>query len=439
VPAAPPTFPAELAVEPLSGPLDATVVVPGSKSLTNRALVAAALASGTSVIEGALFADDTEAMVEALRALGFDVLAEPAAARVTVTGAAGVIPRTEARIHTRFSGTTTRFIVPVAALGHGRFLVDAAAPMRSRPMDDIIAALRTLGASIADASNPGHVPFRIEANGLRGGTVALPGNTSSQFLSGLLLAAPAMADGLRVELTTELVSRSYVGLTGAVMDAFGAHLDEPDDHTFVVPPSGYRATDYRVEPDASAASYFFAAAAICGGRVRVEGLGAASRQGDAAFVDLLEQMGAEVRREAGAIEVRGTGRLEGIEVDMSDLSDTAQTLAAVAAFASTPTRVTGIGFIRRKETDRIAAVVAELRRCGVDATEEDDGFVVRPGAVHGAVVQTYDDHRMAMSFALLGLRVPGIRIADPACVTKTFPTFFQVLDGLRVGPAAPAG
>jgi 3-phosphoshikimate 1-carboxyvinyltransferase len=223
------------------------------------------------------------------------------------------------------------------------------------------------------------------------------------------------------------------------MEAFGARLDEPDDHTFVVPPSGYRATDYRVEPDASAASYFFAAAAICGGRVRVEGLGAASRQGDAAFVDLLEHMGAYVRREAGAIEVRGTGRLEGIEVDMSDLSDTAQTLAAVAAFASTPTRVTGIGFIRRKETDRIAAVVAELRRCGVDAAEEADGFVVRPGAVHGAVVQTYDDHRMAMSFALLGLRVPGIRIADPACVTKTFPTFFQVLDGLRVGPAAPAG
>ncbi|HEY7938499.1 MAG TPA: 3-phosphoshikimate 1-carboxyvinyltransferase, partial [Acidimicrobiales bacterium] len=222
MPAAPPTFPAELAVEPLSGPLDARVVVPGSKSLTNRALVAAALASGTSVIDGALFADDTEAMVEGLRALGFDVLAEPAAARITVTGAAGAVPRAEASIHTRLSGTTTRFIVPVAALGSGRFLVDADPPMRSRPMDDTIAALRTLGAGIDDATNPGHVPFTIEGHGLSGGTVALPGNTSSQFLSGLLLAAPAMADGLRVELTTELVSRSYVGLTGAVMEAFGA-------------------------------------------------------------------------------------------------------------------------------------------------------------------------------------------------------------------------
>jgi 3-phosphoshikimate 1-carboxyvinyltransferase len=439
MPADPPTFPAELPVEPIAHPLDATVVVPGSKSLTNRALVAAALASGTSVIDGALFADDTEAMADSLRALGFEVAADPAAHRFTVTGAGGTVPRTEASLDTRLSGTTTRFIVPLAALGTGRYRVDAAAPMRGRPMDDQIAALRALGAVIDDSDSPGHVPFTIQAHGLRGGQVALPGNTSSQFLSGLLLAAPAMQAGLTVELTTELVSRSYVGLTGSVMESFGARLDEPDDHTFVVTPDGYRATDYQVEPDASAASYFFAAAAICGGRVRIEGLGPTSLQGDARFVDLLERMGAEVGREPSAIEVRGTGSPSGIDVDMEDLSDTAQTLAAVAAFASTPTRVSGIGFIRRKETDRIAAVVAELRRCGVDAAEEHDGFLIRPGTAHGAVVQTYDDHRMAMSFALLGLRVPGIRIADPGCVAKTFPTFFQVLDGLRERPEAPAG
>jgi 3-phosphoshikimate 1-carboxyvinyltransferase len=232
------------------------------------------------------------------------------------------------------------------------------------------------------------------------------------------------------------VSRPYLDLTVATMRSFGADVEVPDDRSFAVAPGGYRPTDLAVEPDASAASYFFAAAAICGGRVRVEGLGTATVQGDLAFVDVLERMGAHVERTARWTEVTGTGTLAGVEADLGALSDTAQTLAAVAVFAEGPTRVTGIGFIRRKETDRIAAVVTELRRCGLRAEEEADGFVVHPGAPRPTTVETYDDHRMAMSFALLGLRAPGIRISDPGCVAKTYPGYFADLDRLRAPAAA---
>jgi 3-phosphoshikimate 1-carboxyvinyltransferase len=215
------------------------------------------------------------------------------------------------------------------------------------------------------------------------------------------------------------------------MAAFGAHVVRAGTTGFAVEPDPYRACHFAIEPDASAASYFFAAAAICGGRVRVHGLGSGSAQGDLAFLDILEAMGARVRRDEGGTEVEGSGELVGVDVDMADCSDVAQTLAAVAPFASSPTRVRGIGFIRRKETDRIAAVVAELRRCGIEAEEEDDGFVVHPGLPRPARIQTYHDHRMAMSFALLGLRAPGIEIADPGVVAKTFPGYFATIDRLR--------
>jgi 3-phosphoshikimate 1-carboxyvinyltransferase len=268
--------------------------------------------------------------------------------------------------------------------------------------------------------------------GLAGGTVAVAADESSQFLSGLLLAAPYLAGGLRIEVTTRLVSRPYVELTRAVMAAFGVDVAEAPGPAFVVPAGAYRATDYAVEPDASAAAYLLAAAALVGGRVTVEGLGAGSRQGDARFADLLARMGARVERTATATSVVGTGgRLAGLGgVDLADMPDMAPTVAVLAAFADGPTRVTGVGFIRGHETDRIAAVVTELGRLGVEAAAEPDGFVVRPGAVHGGEVATYDDHRMAMSFALAGLRVPGVTIAGPGCVAKTFPGFWSALESL---------
>jgi 3-phosphoshikimate 1-carboxyvinyltransferase len=429
--------PVELAVEPLGGPIDSVVRPPGSKSITNRALVCAALAEGASRLEGALFADDTEAMLGCLHDLGVGLRFERAAERIDVRGVGGLPGGDGSLLDARMSGTTARFVMPVAALGRATAVLDGSPSLRARPMGDLIDALASLGAAIEPLGEPGFLPVQIDGGGLDGGSIRVRGDVSSQFLSGLLLAAPCMRDGLEVQVSTELVSVPYVQMTVAVMEAFGAHVEVADDHRrVVVAPGGYAPVDeYRVEPDASAASYFFAAAALLGGRVRVEGLGRAPLQGDVAFVDVLERMGAEVVRQDGAIEVRGSGTLRGVDVDMADFSDTAQTLAAIAPFADSPTMIRGIGFIRGKETDRIAAVVTELQRLGVDARELPDGIVVHPGRPRPGTVRTYDDHRMAMSFSLIGLRTPGIRILDPGCVAKTFPGYWSALDALR--PAHP--
>lgn len=428
------SLPDPLVVEVFAGGPDVELDLPGSKSITNRALVCAALAEGRSNLEGVLFADDTEAMMGCLRALGAGVDCEEGEARARVRGTGGA-PRVEgAVLDSRLSGTTSRFIAPVAVAGGADVVVDGAPSLRARPMGDLFEALRALAVEVRPLGAPDRLPVELgtHGRGIRGGSVEMRGDISSQFVSGLLLAAPVIPGGLGLGLTSALVSRPYVDMTLAVMRSFGAVVESTHRGAhFEVAPGGYRATDMRIEPDASAASYFFALAAILGGRVRVEGLGSGSLQGDLRFVDVLERMGASVRREAYATEVAGTGELRGIEVDMSELSDTAQTLAAIAPFASSPTTVTGVGFIRGKETDRIAAVVRELRRLGVEASELPDGFEVFPGAPGSGTVQTYDDHRMAMSFAVLGSRSPGVAIADPGCVAKTFPGFWETLELVR--------
>ena len=419
-------------VTPAAGPLDATVSIPGSKSLTNRALVCAALAEGPSTVDGALVADDSEAMRTALAALGAGIARDPSSGRLLVTGTGGRLRPGPLALDMRLSGTTSRFLLPVVALGEGEYRIDGAPPLRARPMGPVLDGIRTLGAEVREEGEPGCLPVTIVApGGLDGGEVAVAGDLSSQFLSGLLLAAPYARGGVRLRLTTTLVSRPYVELTQAVMGAFGVDVGPDLD----VPAGRYRATAYVVEPDASTASYFLAAAALVGGRVTVKGLGAGTRQGDARLADLLAAMGAEVERTATTTTVTGTGRLRGLgRVDLADMPDQAQTLAALAPFADGPTEVTGVGFIRGHETDRIAAVVTELGRLGVAARETDDGFVVEPGTPRPARVATYDDHRMAMSFALVGLRVPGVEIEDPDCVAKTFPGFWAALDGLS-GPS----
>ena len=423
--------PDPFSIEVLTAPLDVVVRLPGSKSITNRALVCAALADGTSELTNALDADDTEAMVDGLRALGVDIVADWARRRLLVTGTAGAPVADLALVDARLSGTTGRFLLAVAGLGEGLRRVDAANRMRERPMGDGLDALRRLGAQVHDVGAPGHLPIEVQGGSLEGGEVDIRGDVSSQFLSALLLAAPPMPAGLVLHLDGPLVSQPYVALTEGVMARFGVAVERPDERTWAVAHQVYAPASLDIEPDASAASYAFAAAALVGGRVTVEGLGPDAQQGDVAFVDVLEQMGATVERTPTSITVTGTGHLRGVEVDMAQISDTAQTLAVVAAFAESPTRVTGIGFIRGKETDRIGAVVSELRRLGIDASDEPDGFTVRPGPVRPATVQTYDDHRMAMSFALAGLRVPGVQIADPGCVAKTFPGYWDLLDELR--------
>lgn len=418
-------------IEVLERPPNTIVRVPGSKSHTNRALVCAALAKGTSVLDGVLFADDTEAMMELLVDLGLDLRIDRESRRVTVVGVDGALPAHDGVLDARQSGTTSRFVLPMLTLGRGRYVLDGHEQMRARPFDDLVEALDVLGARIEGTTLPLAV---VGGERLNGGTVQIPGSVSSQFLSGLLLSAPGAAEAVHIEIIGELVSKPYVDLTLATMADFGVEVQRDGYRSFEVPASGYRAADVAIEPDASAASYFFAAAAVTGGRVRIEGLGTDTVQGDVDFVDALERMGADVSRSATAVEVQGTGTLRGIDIDMSDISDTAQSLAVVAPFADGPVRITGIGFIRRKETDRIAAVVTELRRLGIEATEDDDGFTVHPGMPRAGVVDTYDDHRMAMSFAILGLVVPGIEIDNPSCVNKTFPDFFDVLKTLADQP-----
>ena len=347
-------------------------------------------------------------MASCLRALGASIDESLSVVRGVDALAPGPL-----QLDAGLSGTTARFLLPVLGAGPGPYTLDGAPPLQARPMADLVAAVRSLGATVSSDS----LPLTVSGPG-RGGTVHVPGDVTSQFVSALMLAGPLYPDGVTVELTTDAVSRPYIEMTQAVMDAFGAS-------------SGYRPASFAIEPDASAASYFFALAALEGRTVTVPGLHRGSLQGDVGFVDVLRAMGASVEDRPEGLTVTGGGSLLGGEFDLRDMPDMAQTLAVVAACAVGPTRVTGVGFIRGHETDRIAAVVRELQRCGVDSEEERDGFVVRPtGHLHGARIETYDDHRMAMSFALL----PGVEIDDPDVVNKTFPGYWVALDELRSAP-----
>ena len=388
----------------------------------------AALAAGRSDLSKVLISDDTDAMLRSLRRLGLRAEADILACRVEVDGWDGCVPPGPATIDVRQAGTAARFLPPLLALGQGTYTVDGSSQMRSRPLADLVAALRELGVHVKGDGLPLEV---VATGGVRGGQVTVGGSATSQFLSGLLLSGPYFSEGLDLVAEGHTVSRPYLAITVATMASFGVHVEVEDGRRFRVSPGQcYSGTRFAVEPDASAACNFFAVAAITGGRVRVNGLSRNSVQGDLRFVDVLARMGAEVRRTDGFIEVVGHP-LTGVEEDLADFSDAAPTLAVTAAFASTPTRITGIGFIRRKESDRVGNVVSELRRCGIEADEEPDGMVIHPGNPRPAVVQTYDDHRMAMAFSLLGLVADGIAIADPSCVAKTFPDFFATLDRLR--------
>lgn len=423
-----------IAIEPIAQRLSHSVIVPGSKSYTNRALMAAALSYGPSEISGALFSDDTRYMAAALNQLGIAVDADEETRCFRVTGSAGEIPDVDTEVFVGNAGTAARFLTASLALGPGQYRIDGVARMRLRPMDPLFDALKSVGVTVTHHGNPGCFPATLSGRQReRGDAVfSLPGNASSQFISGLLLSAPCIGGGVTIHVEGELVSKPYLDMTVDVMRSFGVEVQNNDFRSFTVAAGQpYRGASYKVEPDASAASYFFAAAALLGGSVTVEGLGSESRQGDLDLVRIFERMGAKVEQEARRTTLTGTGKLQGVEVDMKDLSDVAQTLAVVAPFAEGPTRVTGIGFIRRKETDRIGAVVAELNRLGIVAQEEDDGYTIHPGQPAAAEIRTYDDHRMAMSFALIGLKAPGIVIQDPACTSKTFPNYFSVLDTLR--------
>ncbi len=425
-------YPAELEVEPLTHVPSAAVSVPGSKSITNRALVLAALGCRFHdiTLTGALLSEDTEVMVAGLRSLGYAIEADWPTLWVRAGHA-----RPTADIFVANSGTTMRFLTALCAVERGRYRLDGIARMRERPIEDLLAALRDCGVQASSEAGNGCPPVVIESQGLTGPGASIRGGTSSQFVSALLMVAPLHqrgAAGFRLVLDGPLVSEPYVRMTEEMMRTWGAvwaHDSATRTYTFGADAAAsYRGPDeYAIEPDASAASYFWAMAAITRGRITVSGLTRRSLQGDVRFVDVLEQMGCRVEECSAGITVHG-GSLRGIDVDMNDISDTVMTLGAVACFAEGPTTIRNVGHIRHKETDRIAALAIELRKLGATVEEWADGLTIAPGPLRGCAVDTYNDHRMAMSLALVGLKISGVVIRNPGCVAKTYPGFWNDLD-----------
>ena len=434
------TYASELPITPLAKPVNATVPVPGSKSITNRALVLAALSSRVKecALTGALQSEDTEVMVDCLERLGYAVRVEWP--RVVVGNHSDrLVPNDSADLFVANSGTTMRFLTALCAVGNGRYRLDGIPRMRERPIQDLLSALRECGVKADSEAGNGCPPVVIESQGLTGEGATIKGETSSQFVSALLMVAPwneRESFDFGIKLAGPLVSERYVRMTEKMMLQWGATWRYDEEQRVYMFGTDSRAhyfgpEEYAIEPDASAASYFWAAAAIAGGRVTVTGLNRASLQGDVRFVDVLAQMGCRVEGCDAGITVHG-GTLRGVDVDMNDISDTVMTLGAVACFAEGPTTIRNVAHIRHKETDRIAALATELRKLGAEVDERDDGLTIHPRPLTGCAVDTYNDHRMAMSLALVGLKVPGVVIRNPGCVAKTYPGFWRDLEALRV-------
>jgi 3-phosphoshikimate 1-carboxyvinyltransferase len=418
-------------VVPLQVPPRCTAVVPGSKSITNRALIMAALAQKSasdeySTLTGALRSEDTEVMIDSLQRLGIAVEADWNHCSLQIPCIPIAQWKTQADFFCGNSGTTIRFLTAMLCAGTGHYRLDGVARMRQRPIADLLSALEQLHVSAQSELGNGCPPVLLRTHGLPGGTVTIRSDVSSQFLSALLMAAPYATQPLTLMVEGTLVSEPYIDMTLAMMQQWGVAVERPRPGAYRVEPQTYRALQYPVEPDASSASYFWAAAAITGGTVTVPGL-ENSLQGDVGFCDALVQMGCQLDNN----DTITGGKLHGIDIDMNAISDTVMTLAAVALFAEGTTTIRNVAHVRHKETDRLTAIATELRKVGAMVEERTDGLTIHPQPLHGAVLDTYDDHRMAMSLALIGLRIPGIRINDPGCTAKTFPTYWRSLENLR--------
>jgi 3-phosphoshikimate 1-carboxyvinyltransferase len=425
----------QIEIVPLRRPVCASIRVPGSKSITNRALLLAAMAPGRSMLCGAGLNDDTRRMMSALRMLGFDLVVDETSSSMVVEGRGGEIPSHGAELDAGGAGTAMRFLLGFLTLGRGRFRLDGNERMRSRPIDPLLDALEALGASARAERRNGCAPAVVEIgpSGVRGGIVKVDASVSSQFVSALLMPAPLWPAGLSLAVHGE-AARPFITMTLRLMEQWGAKA-EVEDEMIVVPGSQqYTAQQqFEIEPDASGASYFAAATALTGGDITLEGLRADSVQGDIAFLDLLRRMGARLDWRAGGVKVSGTGRLSGVDVTMNAMPDMVPTLAAIAPFCSSPVRIRGVAFIRHHESDRLRALATELSRLGASVHECEDGMLIEPSRLKAATVETYDDHRIAMAFSIVGLRVPGIRIKNPGCVAKTYPDFFRDMASLKTG------
>ena len=415
------------------------VTVPGSKSITNRALLVGALAEGTTVLRGVLFSDDSKVFMQALRDIGFLVEVNEEEHKVVIEGHGGSIPAVSGahegrRVYVGSAGTAARFLTALLALSGQHFWVESSEQMKKRPMEPLLRAVEELGAKFEFLEQPYAFPFRICGREDRNPeSVGLNIDASSQFLSALLLSGVMCREGVTVHLTGTRSARAYVGITMKMMEEFGCQVCRLDENTYrVMRGQTYRGREYQIEPDVSAACYFYGLAAVTGSEVKVMHVHSATTQGDIKFIDVLEQMGCHVKEERDGVVVTGVkcGQLRGVHVDMSDFSDQTMTLAAVAPFADSETVIDGVGHIRGQESDRIHGIVTELARMGIRCEERPDGITVHPGEVRPAVVNTYEDHRMAMAFSLVGCRVKGIVIDNPGCCRKTFENYFELLTSL---------
>jgi 3-phosphoshikimate 1-carboxyvinyltransferase len=425
----------EAVVIPTSEPVHGEIFVSGSKSYTNRALIIAALAQGKSTLTGILKSDDSYWCIDALKRLGITIEVDEERNRVTIEGSDGKWKNKEGQLFIGAAGTIARFLPGVLAVSNaGSWKVDGIPQLRERPLEPLINALRTLGGQIDYLSTNKGLPLQIKGASLKGGKVSIPGNVSSQFLSGLLIASPYAQEAVTIEVTKGLVQPSYVGITVQLMRQFGAKVEHSEDYRqLTVEPTGYQGQETVLEADASTACYFLAFAALTGGTIRVKNVGYYSYQPDARFIDVLEQMGCQVIKDSSYLQVTGPKQLRGgFEVDMKPMSDQALTIGALAPFADKPITVTNVAHIRSHESDRISVICDSLMKMGVQVEEREDGFTIHPGQPQGTTLDPHDDHRNAMVFGLLGVRVPGIRIKDPACISKTCPTYFEELQKLGV-------
>jgi len=414
-------------ITPLSH-CDGVVAIPGSKSYTHRALIVSSLADGESVLINALRCEDTERTAEAL--IKFGVSASWENDQVQVLGRGGKFKTSDGRIDVGNSGASMRFLTALAALRKGTTLLDGSERMRKRPIGELLNGLEELGVKAYSEKGNGCPPAIVESRGLKGGTARIKGEESSQFLSGLLMVAPYARREVNIEVTGSLASKPYVDITRDVMSAFGVEIKNQEYRSFFIEAGQrYLPQKYRIEGDASNASYFFSAAAVCRGRVKVENINPVTFQGDIGFLGILERMGCRVSRGSDWIEVLGK-ELHGIEMDMNEMPDLVPTLAVTAAFARGKTEIRNIRHLRFKESDRLHALAVELGKMGIRTKEGEDRLEVEGGKAHGAEIETYDDHRMAMSFAVAGLVVPGVKIKGERCVDKSFPKFWEVLQRL---------
>jgi 3-phosphoshikimate 1-carboxyvinyltransferase len=410
-----------------TGPVNAEVTVPGSKSITNRALICASLAQGESLLKNASDSDDTNLMANGLNQLG--ILVRKSGDGLVVEGKGGRVYAPKFPIPVGNAGTTFRFLAGLAALADGSVSFEADMRMGQRPHDELFDALAQLGTKASKSG--GFARYTVQGGSLNGGTARLKADRSSQFLSSLLMVAPYARNDVRIEVQGGIVSRSYVDTTIEVMRHFGVVVKRKGEGLFEARGGQrYKFGEIDIEPDVSGASYFFAAAAITGGDVSVKGVKKNSLQGDAGVLSVLETMGCTVEETAAGVRVRGPARLNGVVTDMNAMPDVVPTVAVVALFADSPTTIRNIGHLRFKESDRLEALATELQKTGARITVEQESMHIEPAGLHGAQLDTYEDHRLAMSFALVGLTVPGIKIENPECVKKSFPGFWREFEKL---------